>query len=189
MGNFVLHFLLKMCTIKEEIQTERNRRDDMVVHEFSDCEALRIAAEIERKGERFYRMAMGVTRGGKAHALMEMLRAQEEAHAARFEQMLSEVEDEGEEESYDAEANAFLSAVAAEVVFPGGVLASLMNRRLETVRDVLLYAIGSEKDSLLFYMEMLLKTRNEGYKRTLEGIIEEEKKHLSDLQQLLEATA
>ena len=73
--------------------------------------------------------------------------------------MLSEVEDEGEEESYDAEANAFLSAVAAEVVFPGGVLASLMNRRLETVRDVLLYAIGSEKDSLLFYMEMLLKTR------------------------------
>lgn len=38
-------------------------------------------------------------------------------------------------------------------------------------------------------MEMLLKTRNEGYKRTLEGIIEEEKKHLSDLQQLLEATA
>ena len=75
------------------------------------------------------------------------------------------------------------------MVFPGGVLASLMNRRLETVRDVLLYAIGSEKDSLLFYMEMLLKTRNEGYKRTLEGIIEEEKKHLSDLQQLLEATA
>ena len=48
-----------MCTIKEEIQTERNRRDDMVVHEFSDREALRIAAEIERKGERFYRMAMG----------------------------------------------------------------------------------------------------------------------------------
>ena len=45
MGNFVLHFLLKMCTIKEEIQTERNRRDDMVVHEFSDREALRIAAE------------------------------------------------------------------------------------------------------------------------------------------------
>ena len=45
------------------------------------------------------------------------------------------------------------------------------------------------RSSLLFYMEMLLKTRNEGYKRTLEGIIEEEKKHLSDLQQLLEATA
>lgn len=162
----------------------------MVVHEFSDREALRIAAEIERKGERFYRMAMGVTRGGKAHALMEMLRAQEEAHAARFEQMLADLpEDEAEEESYDAEANAFLSAIAAEVVFPGGVLASLMNRRLETVRDVLLYAIGSEKDSLLFYMEMLLKTRKESYRKTLEGIIEEEKKHLYDLQQLLEATA
>lgn len=152
MGNFVLHFLLKMCTIKEEIQTERNRRDDMVVHEFSDREALRIAAEIERKGERFYRHGHGrdPRRQGPC-APWRCSAHQEEAHAARFEQMLSEIEDEGEEESYDAEANAFLSAVAAEVVFPGGVLASLMNRRLETVRDVLLYAIGSEKDAALLH--------------------------------------
>ena len=160
----------------------------MLVHEFSDREALRIAEEIERKGERFYRMALGVARGGPAQALMEMLRAQEEMHAARFAQMRATLP-EDEEETYDAEANAFLSAIAAEVVFPGGVLASLMNRRLETVRDVLLYAISSEKDSLLFYMEMLLKTKNEACKRTLTAIIEEEKKHLYDLQQLLEATA
>lgn len=162
----------------------------MVVHQFSDKEALRIAAEIERKGERFYRMAQGVAKGGAASGLLEMLRAQEEAHAAKFERMLDQISDDEEdaEEAYDLEANAFLSAIAAEVVFPGGVLASLMDRRLETVRDILLHAIASEKDSILFYMEMLLETRNDDYKQVFRDIIAEEKKHLYDLQQLLEGT-
>ena len=34
----------------------------MADHRFSDREALHIAAQIERKGERFYRMAQGVAR-------------------------------------------------------------------------------------------------------------------------------
>ena len=45
----------------------------MIVHQFSDCEALRIAAQIERKGERFYRMAAGVAKNGPAEKLLEML--------------------------------------------------------------------------------------------------------------------
>jgi rubrerythrin len=160
----------------------------MVVHQFSDREALRIAAEIERKGERFYRMAQGVAKDGPAYNLMEMLRQQEQAHAQRFEGMLERLtsQDEEEDVAYDMETNAFLSAIAAEVVFPGGVLASLMNRRLETVRDILLYAISSEKDSLLFYMEMLLETKDESFAQVFREIISEEKKHLYDLQRLLE---
>ena len=43
----------------------------MVVHPFSDREAIRIAAEIERKGERFYRMALGVAKDGSLAALLE----------------------------------------------------------------------------------------------------------------------
>ena len=155
----------------------------MADHQFSDREALHIAAQIERKGERFYRMAQGVAGKGPAGPLLEMLRRQE-----RFESMLDKIEDGSEDEPYDLETSSYLSAIAAEIVFPGGVLASMMNRRLETVRDVLLCAIGSEKDSLLFYMELLLNTRDEQTAQVLRAIIAEEKRHLVDLQQLLEKT-
>ncbi len=156
-----------------------------MVHQFSDREALRIAAQIERKGERFYRMAQGVAKGGPCEELLEMLRMQELGHAHKFESMI-EALDSVDDKPYDLEANSFLSAIAAEVVFPGGVLASMMNKRLETVRDILCHAIGSEKDSLLFYMEMLLHTENEATKKVLWDIIAEEKKHLCDLQALME---
>lgn len=159
----------------------------MAVHQFSDREALRIAAQIERKGERFYRMAQGVAKDGPANQLLEMLRQQELGHAMRFEKM-SERLGTLQEEPYDLEASSFLSAIASEVVFPGGVLASLMNKKLETVRDILMHAIGSEKDSLLFYMEMLLETRDENCAQVLCEIIAEEKSHLVDLQALLEKT-
>ena len=51
-----------------------------------------------------------------------------------------------------------------------------------------LCAIASEKDSLLFYMELLLDTKNEQTAQVLRAIISEEKRHLVDLQQLLEKT-
>ena len=159
----------------------------MVVHPFSDREAIRIAAEIERKGERFYRMALGVAKDGAASTLLQMLRDQEKAHAARFDAMLLKLpREEQQDGEYDLESSAFLSAIAAEVVFPGGVLASLMNHKLDTLRDILLYAIGSEKDSLLFYFEMLTDTQSETLRPVLREIIAEEKKHLYDLQALLE---
>lgn len=162
----------------------------MIIHQFTDKEALRIAAEIERKGERFYRMAQGVAGEGAVYNLLEMLRQQECAHAARFEGMLQNITEKNDDMDveYSMETNAFLSAIAAEVVFPGGILASLMNRQLKTVRDVLLYAISSEKDSILFYMEMLLETKQDEWKMVLQEIIKEEKEHLYDLQRLLEKT-
>lgn len=159
----------------------------MIVHQFSDREALKIAAQIERKGERFYRMAAGVAKNGPAEKLLEMLRQQELGHAIRFEKMSEKIETL-QDEAYDLEANAFLSAIAAEIVFPGGVLASLMNKKLETVRDILMHAISSEKDSLLFYYEMLTESEDEACKVILREIIAEEKKHLCDLQELLENT-
>ena len=150
----------------------------MVIHPFSDREAIRIAAEIERKGERFYRMALGVAKDGAACTLLQMLRDQEKAHAARFDAMLLKLpkEDAQQDKAYDLESSAFLSAIAAEIVFPGGVLASLMSHKLDTLRDILLYAISSEKDSLLFYLEMLTETQSETLKPVLREIIAEEKK-------------
>ncbi len=159
----------------------------MLIHTFSNREALRIAVEIEKKGERFYRMAQKVV-SGEAADLLEAMGKQEKLHAARFQQMLDAVSEEDEEtaQEFDDETNAYLSMIASEVVFPGGVLASMMNHRLETARDAILMAIGSEKDSILFYMQMLLETNDAEYKSVFSSIIAEEKRHLRELNDLME---
>jgi len=51
-----------------------------------------------------------------------------------------------------------------------------------------MHAISSEKDSLLFYYEMLSETEDKECAVILREIIAEEKKHLCDLQELLENT-
>lgn len=160
----------------------------MQSYRFSDEEALKIAMQIERKGAQFYKMAQGVCDDQNMVKLLKMLEDQELDHAAVFEKYLDEIDAKKDLEDipYREEANAFLSAIAAEVVFPGGVMASMMNRNLDSVQDVLMHAIQSEKDSILFYQELILNTHMKGYIPTLERIIQEEKSHLFDLRRLLE---
>ncbi len=158
---------------------------------FSDEEALRIAAQIERKGERFYRVAQKLSDSQEMTNLLELLRRQEEAHAARFESMLDELlakKGDFEDEAFSEESAAFLSALASEVVFPGGVMASMMNRKIDTIPDLLLYAISTEKDSILFYMELVQNTKVPENIPVFQQIIQEEKRHLFDLQRMLEET-
>lgn len=158
----------------------------MVICQFSELEALKIAVRIEKKGAQFYKMAQGVCKDAQLKALLEMLRVQEDDHAAAFEAMVDSLP--LAQTVFDDETNAFLSAVATGVVFPGGVMASMLNARLETVEDILMQAIGSEKDSILFYYELLERASSGETAAVLRRIIKEEKVHLFDLQTLLEET-
>ncbi|MDR3084770.1 MAG: ferritin family protein [Christensenellaceae bacterium] len=162
----------------------------MAIRSFTDEQAVQIAIKIEKKGAQFYRMARGVCKEGNLVKLLKMLEAQEGDHAAAFEALLDLLPKKQENSpargAYSAESSAFLSAVAAEVVFPGGVMARMMSSSLNTVRDILLHAIQSEKDSILFYQEIGLNTEEPALTALLKEIIREEKKHLGDLQSLLE---
>ena len=158
----------------------------MLIHPFTNKEALRIAVEIEKKGERFYRMAQKIV-SPDAGRLMEVMGNQEKLHAGKFQQMLDALINMEEVAlPFDDETSAYLSMIASEVVFPGGVLASMMNHKLETAKDAILMAIGSEKDSILFYMQLMLETKNEEYKSVFSSIITEEKRHLRELNELIE---
>ena len=159
----------------------------MLIHSFTDAEALRIAVEIEKKGERFYRMAQKVV-SPEAAGLLQKMGDQEKLHAGRFQQMLDSHSSEDEKVicTFDDETSAFLSNIASEVVFPDGVLASLMNHKLENAKDAILMAIGSEKDSILFYMQLMMETQNDESKSVFSSIIAEEKRHLRELNELLE---
>ena len=152
-------------------------------HVFSDVEGLRIAVEMERRGEDFYRRAARVSRTQETVSLLNSLADDETMHGREF-QRLHDIacarRDECCEEIYDDETNAYLSAIAADLVFPGGLMA-LRQAGFEDPRAVLTTAIASEKDSILFYTELAAHSRNEDARTTFEEITRQERGHLARL--------
>lgn len=151
-------------------------------HQFSDAEGLRIAVEMEHRGEDFYRRAARVSRRQETVSLLNALADDEQLHEREFRRLhdLALSRKDASSEIYDDETNAYLSAIAAEVVFPGGLMA-LRQAGFENPRAVLTTAIASEKDSILFYTELAVHSKDEDARRTFEEITRQERGHLARL--------
>lgn len=150
-------------------------------HVFSDVEGLRIAVEMERRGEDFYRRAAKVSRGREMVALLNALAEEERLHGREFQRLQDlACARKGAMEAYDDETSAYLSAIAAEIVFPGGLMA-LRQEGFESPRPVLAAAIASEKDSILFYTELAACARDAEARATFEEIARQERGHLARL--------
>ena len=158
-------------------------------HVFSDLEGIRIAIEMERRGESFYRRAARVSRSPETVALLEALAGDEQVHRAEFERLYAAESDAGlSDAAYDDETNAYLTAIAAEVVFPQGLM-GLRDEGFENPAGVLRSAIASEKDSILFYTELQGRTSDPHARDIFNEIARQERGHLFRLQKQLEMIA
>lgn len=158
----------------------------MQVHSFNDTEGLRIAVEIERRGEAFYRKAAKLSNNKETVRILEQLAADEAIHAREFLKLIERAS--VSDAAYDEETNAYLSAIAADIVFPEGLMA-LRRTGFTSPSGALLEAIQSEKDSILFYSELAEHAYDEEAKRTFRDIIGQEKRHLHVLQIRMEEIA
>lgn len=161
----------------------------MPIHPFNDLEGVRIAAEMESRGEQFYRRAARVSRSPETIALLNSLADDEVLHMREFSRLYQEACAHYERAgvpcpAYDEETNAYLSAIAADIVFPEGLMA-LRREGFESPEAILAAAIDSEKDSLLFYTELADKTGDEHARSLFLEIVRQERGHLSRLQKLL----
>lgn len=155
-------------------------------HIFSDLEGLRIAIEMERRGESFYLRAARVSRDQETIDMLKSLAADEQRHRAEFERLYKDEEESGmSDKAYDDETNAYLTAIAADVVFPKGLMA-LKDEGFENPAAVLNYAIASEKDSILFYSELMNLTPDAHARGVFAEIIRQERGHMARLQRKLE---
>jgi rubrerythrin len=152
----------------------------MEVRAFSDVEGLRIALEMEKRGQTFYAHALRLAKRPEAKELLTRLAEEEQVHCKRFAALLNEAEAAAGED-YDEEASSYLSAIAAEIAFPGGLMALGMENGFNDPVKILLSGIQSEKDSILFYSEMLRHTMDESVKAAFGEIVREESGHLCDL--------
>ena len=156
------------------------------MHIFSDLEGIRIAIEMERRGEAFYRRAAKVSKSQDTVDLLLALAEDERHHQAEFERLLrAETERGMTDKRYDDETNAYLTAIAADIVFPKGLMA-LKNEGFENPEAVLVYAINSEKDSVLFYTEMQNHTLDSHASDVFGEITRQERGHLFRLQRRLD---
>ena len=157
-------------------------------HAFTDLEGLRIAVEMEKRGEAFYRRAAKISKAPETVALLNRLADEEQAHGARFQALYDrecESQSDACEEVYDIEVCAYLSAIAADIIFPGGLMA-LRQTGFENPEAVLRCAIDSEKDSILFYAELSARAHDAHARAVFDEIARQEREHMLRLQAQLE---
>ena len=153
-----------------------------MLHVFNDKEGIRIAIEMEKRGESFYRHAARIAQDSNTVALLETLANDENIHRREFEKLAHAETVALSGAAYDDETNAFLSAVAAEFIFPKGLM-GMRDVGFEDPASILDKAIESEKNSILFYTRLEQTTQDRHAQQVFAEIIRQESGHLCRLQQ------
>ena len=75
----------------------------------------------------------------------------------------------------------FLAAFAADIAFPGGLMKLASDEGLSDPRVVLEQAVQAEKNSILFFQEVIEASSNATLRKYLGDIVREERSHLMGL--------
>lgn len=151
---------------------------------YSDTEIVDIARQIERCGEAFYEQALPHLNNQKAREVFAWLRDEEAKHAATFERLLAGVELAAGEWRHAEEYLGYLHALVDTRVFPDPADAAAAVAQLHDDAAAIRYAIGFEKDSILFFHE-LGRMVGEADRALVEQLVAEERRHLLTLDGLL----
>jgi rubrerythrin len=157
---------------------------------FTAAQALEMAMDIEKNGAVFYKEVAAKAADPEVKALFEDLALQEQAHYRVFQHML-----EGEKAapsqptpyptSYYDEYEAYIQVALNNALFAGPDKAVALARKAEDRETALRAAIGFEKDTLLFFYDLLDMVSQEE-EEAISGIIREEQKHVRRLARMLQ---
>ena len=155
----------------------------MGMKNFSILEAIEVALMMEEEGIRFYALAENKTRDRAARELFALLRDKEHLHVETFRHLYGDlVAREGDPDAelwlLDTEVSSFFRAYVAAAVFPTKGAAETAIAGLHDVSEILRFALRLEKDSILFYHELLAGAPWPEAKALLEKVIAEERRHL-----------
>jgi len=147
---------------------------------FSASEVIEIGVQIEINGRDFYNGLANKIKGIEIKEAFKYLAAQERAHIEVFRNILGSVQNYQPKESYPQEYFAYMNAMAADHVFTKKDKGREIAEGITRDRDAVNFAIGFEKDSILFYdgMKRLMPQKEHGI---IEEVITEERKHVLKL--------
>lgn len=150
---------------------------------FSASEVVEMGIKIEENGKDFYNEIAQKSKNEAVIEIFELLAREEENHIKRFREIFSKVKKYEPNEAYPNEYFAYIKALSTEYVFTKDKKGSEIAASVKTDREAIDLGIGFEKDSILFYEEMK-KFILEDEQKILDKLLEEEKAHLRNLNNL-----
>lgn len=141
---------------------------------FSIREVVEQALQTERLGYEFYTNMKERFKDDERFAkLFSALAEKERAHERRFAELLDIIKDE-EPQNWE-EASEYLRAIVESEFFLGKDKALPSLPKVRTIDDAVNFAIGFEKETLLYFYGLLSSVKE---KEVIEEIISEEKSHI-----------
>jgi rubrerythrin len=165
---------------------------------FNAHDVLEFAIRVEENGKAFYEEAARIASDQGARDIFRRLATEEVGHKKTFAGMLANLVDYQPTETYEGEYLAYLQEyIDGKVIFKGhadanpahataGSGGDLKNSDLSRVRDTLSafdFAIQREIESIVYYQELKMFVPEKYYK-TVDGIVDEERKHFALLSEI-----
>jgi len=146
---------------------------------FAASDVLQFAVRMEENGGLFYRKTAELTKSDEVKKLFCYLASEEDEHKKTFEKFLSKIELFEPTEEYPGQYLAYLHNYIDGKVFKSEEVSS----KSIDVANVLEFAIQKEMDSILYYTELKAFV-GEKDKKTLDAIIDEERRHFAQLSEI-----
>ncbi len=150
---------------------------------FNDVEAAKIAINMERNGFTFYtRAAERVTRD-EVKTVFQRLAEDERSHIAMFEDLHDRLLAEPRRDSYldGEEIDQYMRRLVESHVFSDESTVSRLIDQVDSDIAALAVGIRAERDTMLFYQEMINFTNSPAAREAFQKIIDEERHHLTIL--------
>jgi rubrerythrin len=147
---------------------------------FSASELINVAIQEEQTGATFYRALAENTRSPELKEFALRVAKMEDEHERKFRDLLKRAADyKPVGESYGGEYASYMSYLLEGRIFPIGEESKQMARRQQSDRQAVETAMAMERNTLLFYHE-LLRFVPAVHRPILDAIIGEERQHLTD---------
>ena len=151
------------------------------MEKYSISEVIEQAVQTEKLGAGFYtEMAGKFEDNKKIKKLFKTLAAMESAHELKFSELKNRVKDE-KIEGWE-EVSQYLRAIVESAFFLGQGKSLSSMRNVKTESDAVNYALGFEKETLLYYLGIREIIKG---KKAINEIIKEEKSHIVLLSKLI----
>jgi rubrerythrin len=147
---------------------------------------INFAIKIERGGEIFYNTVAGKIRDEEISDLFKLLSAEETRHKQDFKEIGKKMFGFGKADLVEVitKENSIINAIVSSLIQKSSEKISEYSKRIKNKVEVIEVAIGFEKDTILFYYEIMDLMKDEESQKVLNRIITEERRHILRLMNL-----
>ena len=150
---------------------------------FAGSELLNMAVQLEKKGKAFYDRVANTVKDEETRKIFQYLADEEVKHEQLFKEMLGRIKAAGDSPYDDSEMLSYFRALVDREVFPEEEYAAEIKNNTKAPAVALRIALSLEKDAVLYFHELAMRTESKDQK-IIEAIIAEERKHIQRILEL-----